>query len=216
MIADETSRSYLPPKIINKMVNFLGKDDIMFILLCGSHLTETEDEDSDRDFIAVSKHRKNMDYCQLMFQLPNNTPEHCTMFVNSVTDYTNPEINSYVNPIALHFYKANRNELVYENPLYKEEIDELFNNRAEISKRAAISALLKQEPLVDSLLKKYTYEKWHYHLYFAYELLSGEYIPRELLKDMKRGRAPTTCIEYLKKIKDWIKNNKDKYLELKI
>lgn len=214
MIADETSRSYLPPKIINKMVNFLGKDDIMFILLCGSHLTETEDKESDRDFIAVSKHRKNMNYCQLMFQLPNNTSEHCTMFINSVTDYTNPEIDSYVNPIALHFYKANRNELVYENPLYKEEIDELFNNKTKISKKAAISALLKQEPLVDSLLKKYTYEKWHYHLYFAYELLSGEYISRELLKDMKRGRAPAACIEYLKKIESWIKENKDKYQEL--
>lgn len=214
MITDETNRSYLPLKIIDKMVNFLGKDDIMFILLCGSHLTETEDENSDRDFIAVSKHRKNMDYCQLMFQLPNNTSEHCTMFINSVTDYTNPEIDSYVNPIALHFYKANRNELVYENPLYKEEIDELFNNKIGISKRAAISALLKQEPLVNSLLKKYAYEKWHYHLYFAYELLSGEHIPRELLKDMKRGRASAVCIEYLKKIENWIKENKDKHQEL--
>ena len=214
MIADETNRGYLPQKIIDKMVNFLGKDDIMFILLCGSHLTETEDEDSDRDFISVSKHRKNMDYCQLMFQVPNKTPERCTMFVNSITDYTDPEIDSYVHPIALHFYKANRNELIYENPLYKEEIDELFNNKAEISKRAAISALLKQEPLVDSLLKKYTYEKWHYHLYFAYELLSGEHIPRELLKDMKRGRNPAACIEYLKKIESWIKENKDKHQEL--
>lgn len=214
MIADVTSRSYLPPKIIDKMVSFLGKNDIMFILLCGSHLTETEDKESDRDFIAVSKHRKNMDYCQLMFQLPNNTSEHCTMFVNSVTDYTNPEIDSYVNPIALHFYKANRNELVYENSLYKAEIDELFNNKVEISKRAAITALLKQEPLVNNLLKEYTYEKWHYHLYFAYELLSGEHIPRELLKDMKRGRAPAPCIKYLEKIKDWIKENKNKYQEL--
>lgn len=208
MITDETSRSYLPPRIIDKMVNFLGKDDIMFILLCGSHLTETEDEESDRDFIAISKHKKMTDYCQLMFQLPNNTPEHCTMFINSVTDYTNPEIDSYVNPLALHFYKANRNELVYENLLYKEEIDKLFDNRFEISKRAAIAALLKQEPLVNKLLKEYTYEKWHYHLYFAYEFLSGENIPREILKDMKRGRAPVTCIEYLKKIASWIKENK--------
>lgn len=201
---------YLPQKIIEKLMPYLG--DVMFITLGGSHLTETEDENSDKDFIAVVKNRKGLDYCQLMFSLPNeDSTHHCTLFIDTVQEcYDAQAMDPYLKPISLHFYKIKRDEILYENILYKEEIDNLFEKKYDISKAAAIQVLKNQTPLVNQLLENYRYKKWHYHLFFAYEILSGEQIPRNLLKDMKRGRNDDACMEYLKKISNWLKENKEK------
>lgn len=208
MEISENDRRYLPPRILNKLIEYLG--DVMFVLLGGSHLTETEDEQSDRDFVAVTKTKSHLEYGQVMLSLNNlhlDQGAHCTLFVQSISNFYDIRFNHYVSPLVLHFVKVRREDLLYENPEYKTEIDELFKNQIELGRNAAVQTLFDQSKLVNDLIECYTYSKWHYHLFFAWEIISGEHIPRELLKNMKRGRVPEMCIKYLKKISCWLSTN---------
>ncbi len=209
---DKTDRRYIEPKILSKLINYLG--DVMFILLGGSHLTKTEDEESDRDFIALVNNKPKLDYFQFMVQIPSDDEHHSTMFVETLEDFYSTDSDVYVKPLLLHIKNARREEFIYENPKYKNIIDKLFEDIPALSYNAAIRALVNQEALVETLLERYTYAKWHYHLFFAYGIVTGQEIDNELLRDMKRGRNEEACKAYLKKIYDWIISYKNNQQEI--
>ena len=202
-------RRYLPSNIITKLVNYLG--DVMFILLGGSHLTKTDDEESDRDFIAVVHDRRALEYFQFCFALPDQGNTRCTLGIHCIEDFYDNNFDVYPRPLTLHIKNVISEDFIWVNPEYEAEKVKLLEEASSISLQAAETMLHQQSNLVKSLLENYHYEKWHYHLFFAYEVVSGEYIPRNILCDMKRGRSPKLCLVYLTKIESWLKNHPIKH-----
>lgn len=197
-------RTYLPQKIIDKLKEKFN--DMMFLCLGGSHLTKTDDDKSDRDFILVTKRKRDIGYCQLFFAI-KGVPVRTTVFIQGIEDFYNKEMNHYYTPLALHICNANREEFTYENPRYSEEITQLLNNKDKVSLEASRLALIQQKHLIYELNDNYFYSKWHYHLYFAYGIAVGQPIDNKLLREMKRGENPEKCKEYLHKIKSWLEEN---------
>lgn len=185
-------------KVVNYIVSSIK--NVICIYIGGSYLTNTIDDESDRDIMVITK---GVSKEQLQVIYPSQY--WSSFFFKPIESfYALEQLNLSIDLYPVHLSSLQREDLVYEAEGAKEILDKLFENKEVISHKACKLLLAQNRNKIEKTVKDFKFEKVFYHFIYAYGILTKTQIDKQLLIDIKRGRNNAACLEYLNKIHEFL------------